>query len=216
MAEHSVVSLRALAPGVVLAPERYDPRRRLPWRGPALDTVAQVVSDSVPAWAGPAIVLDTSHVCEGVVRPPPLDPAPALGSARRVLAPGDVVISRLRPYLRQVAWVDPGLLAAHPGATLLGSPELIALRPRDPQSLAFLVPFLLSAPVQRALAAAQEGSHHPRVPRGFLASLPIPTAWLADRVARSRAVEAAIAATRDGAATLTRLSEEAAANAESG
>ena len=216
MAERSVVSLRDLAAGTVLAPERYDPRRQLPWRGPPLGSLAQLVTDSVPSWEGPAIVLDTSHVSDGVVRPPPLDPAPELGSARRVLLPGDVVISRLRPYLRQIAWVDPGLWTGHPEAALLGSPELLALRPTDPQSLAFLVPLLLSAPVQRALAAAQEGSHHPRVPRDFLASLPVPGAWLAERAARSAAVEEAIAATRAGAATLAQLSEAAATSADSG
>jgi hypothetical protein len=77
------------------------------------------------------------------------------------------------------------------------------------------VPLLLSAPVQRALAAAQEGSHHPRVPRDFLASLPVPAAWVAERASRSAAVEAAISATRAGAATLARLSEEAAQSAPS-
>lgn len=214
MAELRVVSLANLDAGVVLAPERYDPRRQLPWPGPAVGSLAAMVTTTIRQWQGPAFVLDTSHVHEGMVRPGPLQPQPTLGSARRQLLPGDVVISRLRPYLRQVAWVDPGLVADHPGAALLASPELVVFRPTNGCSLAFLVPLLLSIPVQRALTAAQEGSHHPRVPRQFLTSIPVPAPWLAHRDRHSRAVEEAIQSARESAAALQSLATLCGADAD--
>ena len=81
--------------------------------------------------------------------------ARARRSARLV---GDLVVSRLRPYLRQIALVHPSAVAHAEGRPLALSTEFYVLAPRvDGEDLAFLVPFLLSADVQRALAGAQEG-----------------------------------------------------------
>jgi hypothetical protein len=178
-----------LGPGLPLAPERFDPRRRLAARGGArLGDVAELAGElCAPAALPPelrALVLDTTHAREGFVFAwhAPVAPA-AIGSAKRRLAPGDVIVSRLRPYLRQIAYVDPALFARVPGGNaVLASPELFALRGRGGFDAAALVPYLLSAPVQAALAAAQEGGHHPRVSREALEALSIP----ASLVERSR------------------------------
>ena len=100
---------------------------------------------------------------------------------------GDVLISRLRPYLRQVAYVDRTIPVLSEAA-LLCSTEFFVLRSVDQQSIAFLVPFLLSVQVQRVLAASQEGGHHPRVRESTLLTLPLPSSLLETRAATSSAV----------------------------
>lgn len=211
-----------LAPGLVLAPERYDARQdALQAEGLPLSALAQLPGghqlDPEPGDPEQVRVLDTSHVAWGFVPfPPAPGPWSALGSARRRLMAGDVVISRLRPYLGQVAWIDPALcMDGEAPIALVGSPELVVLRPRS-GSLAWLVPYLLSAPVQAALAAAQEGGHHPRVPREVIEGLRIPAALVADAPAQARSVEAAVTTLRQGSEAMAALRRGAARYAMAG
>jgi hypothetical protein len=188
-----------LGPDCVLAPERHDPRRRVD-RGAsvALDTLVELARSGVRGLSGPVLVLDTSHAWEGVVlaRHAPAGPE-AIGSAKRSLAPGDVVVSRLRPYLRQVAYVDAGLFALDPaGNAVCASTEFFVLRGRGGFPAAALVPFLLSDRVQAALAAGQEGGHHPRFPEVLLRGLQVPDALVADAAAVAAEVVALAAAVR--------------------
>ena len=198
MAQAAVRSSAALEAGWVLAPERYDPRLTGAADGVALGELVDVVREHVSperAPAGPYLVLDTGDAQEGVLLPPagrvPV-PGTALGSAKKAARPGDVLISRLRPYLRQVALADSALT----DAAVVCSTEFYVLRARGPQSIAFLVAFLLSAPVQERLAAAQEGGHHPRVRQEALEALVVPDAVLAARTALSAEVERAVAQAR--------------------
>lgn len=169
-----------------LAPERHDPRRRLSaGPKPRLDTLVELRSDSASRRAlGRArgvLVLDTSNAYEGfvVLRHGPI-PVENLGSSKRRVQPGDVLVSRLRPYLRQVAYLDPGLFQLLPeGNPVVVSSEFFVLRDTPRCPAAALVPFLLSPPVQAILAAGQEGGHHPRFPRELLAGLPIPETLVA-------------------------------------
>ena len=119
---------------LVLAPERFDPRRSTfaGASGRRLDEVVEVRADHSTARAfradEPVLVLDTSHAFEGLVllRHGPVE-ARALGSAKRQLRPGDVIVSRLRPYLRQVAWLDEALFKLAPGGNAVcGSSEFFA------------------------------------------------------------------------------------------
>jgi hypothetical protein len=163
-----------LGDGLVLAPERFDPRRRV-------DLVARrCLSDAVDSVCenvqGAVLVLDTTHAYEGFVvfRHDPVPPA-SVGSAKRRVQAGDVIISRLRPYLRQVALVDEALFRLCPGGnSVLASTEFFVLRGRAGFDAAGLVPFLLSERVQTSLAAGQEGGHHPRFRKELLLSLPLP------------------------------------------
>jgi hypothetical protein len=190
-------AVAALAGAWVLAPERYDPRRALELScGRTLGELVTVSGRNVrPARDGdgrPVLVLDTSHAYEGHVldRGAPVAPSTVRG-AKRDLRPGDVLVSRLRPYLRQVAFVDAALFARAPGGNhVVASTEFYVLRGRDGFEAAALVPFLLSAPVQAALAAAQEGGHHPRVGRRALTDLPVPATWLAGAAGAAAAVRA--------------------------
>jgi hypothetical protein len=187
-------ALGDLGDDLVLAPERWlaiESGRGVP--------IGDLVIERRERPEPDAIVLDTTHARDGV-----FDLCSALRvradpkSAKKRAQVGDLVVSRLRPYLRQIAFVHP--LASMPLAL---STEYYVLGPKVPRvragnetsgSLAFLVPFLLGPQVQRQLAAAQEGGHHPRVPRASLLSIRVPDALLARRAEISRKVLAKLAA----------------------
>lgn len=187
--------LAELAPDFVLAPERHIAIAQA-GDGIPLGELVEERSDRIdPTEASGAVVLDTSHARDGI-----LDVAGALRdvaggkSAKKRALAGDLVVSRLRPYLRQIALVHPRAVAAAQGRPLALSTEFYVLAPRERgQELAFLVPFLLSSEAQRVLASAQEGGHHPRVPRASLLALRIPRALVRTRTRTSRAVVAALA-----------------------
>ncbi len=164
--------------GWVLAPERYVARGAA-GVGARLGDLVHVRSEvhrasSLPA-GRPALVLDTSHAWEGVVlaQHAPVEVA-TIQSPKRVLEPGDVIISRLRSYLRQVAVVEDALFERAPGGNLVvASAELLVLRDGVIPAAA-LVPFLLSPGVQAVLAASESGGHHPRFQKDALAGLRVP------------------------------------------
>ena len=203
----ATVMTTELADGLILSPERYDPRRTAHRAGVRLGAVARLSLQTLrpSAVTGRWRILDTRHATAGFVRcdHPPVG---SLGSTKKVLTPGSVIISRLRPYLRQVGLVDTGLTAD--GIGLCCSTEFYVLRPVSTQSIAFLVPFLLSAPVQAALAAGQEGGHHPRFPAELLLELRIPSPRMQRRDVDSAAVETAIDELRRAHAVLRALAEE--------
>lgn len=189
----------------VLAPERYDPRRELSAspnaRCTPLRTLVLVDRKVIHPQAGAdarCVVLDTSDAREGVIvgrRSP--QRVCELGSAKKRLAPKDVIISRLRPYLRQVALVDERVPNWNDETLLLCSTEFFVLRSVDANSVAFLVPFLLSESVQEVLAASQEGGHHPRFNEEALLNLPVPVGMVTERNAISEEVERSVAIYRD-------------------
>ena len=166
------------------------------------------------------LVFDTGDAKDGIiaVSKPPV-PGSQIRSAKKRIRPRQVIVSRLRPYLRQVAWVDPGLLAepelsagaregasseTEPAVELTCSTEFFVLEPIDSASIAFLVPFLLSAPVQAVLSAAQEGGHHPRFNERTLTTLPIPASLAEQAQEHSARVERAVTQAREAYAALRR------------
>ena len=204
----TVVDIARLDDGWILAPERYDPRRRRAENvGPCVRDFVHIRRDTVHTKADPTrnfLVFDTGDAKDGIIATskPPVAGS-QIRSAKKRIRPRQVIVSRLRPYLRQVAWVDPGLLAEQePGIELICSTEFFVLESIDGASVAFLVPFLLSAPVQAVLAAAQEGGHHPRFNERALTTLRIPTS-LAERANElSARVEQAVAQAREARAAL--------------
>lgn len=97
-----------------------------------------------------------------------------IGSAKKLMRDGDVVISRLRSYLKEIAIVD-----TQKKQPIVGSTEFIVLRPRKKECLiapATLMTFLRSQPVQAILKWCQDGSQHPRFSEGDLLSIPLPNA----------------------------------------
>jgi hypothetical protein len=189
-----------LGDACVLAPERYDPRRSVSSSSsPTLGNVVDVVRGTVQPGSevGACLVLDTSDAREGIViSRHEAETGAQLGSAKKTVRPGDVIISRLRPYLRQVAFVDRRVPHAAK-ATIVCSTEFYVLRSKDRRSIAFLVPFFLCERVQEVLAAAQEGGHHPRFSEATLMALAVPESLLETRDVVSRTVESVVRSYRD-------------------
>ena len=190
----------ALDDAWTLSPQRW-PIEITPSEELTLGDVAVLAAAAVrPGTRG--YVVDTSDLDGGVVRE---DVARRglgdAGSQKRQLVPGDVVISRLRPYLRQIAFVDDDL-----PSPLLASTEILALRPKTPgDDLAYLAPFLLSEGPQRALWSSVEGGHHPRFRPETLLALPLPRAVFDARKRIGHELRQAIALRRKSDRALVQL-----------
>jgi len=208
MAITTVRAVTDLEAGFVLAPERYDPRRAVA-NGHTTMTLRSIAAITRTIAQpgnnlGLCLVLDTSDAREGIItsRGLPQDGA-NIGSAKKLIQPRDVIISRLRPYLRQVAYVDDAIQHSQ-GAKILCSTEFFILRPVDARSIAFLVPFLLSRRVQEILAASQEGGHHPRFNDSTLSTLPVPQSVIESRDATSADVETSVKLYRQSEAIIVK------------
>lgn len=205
-------TIAELGPDLVLAPEHYDPRRHVQAAATrCLGDLVEIAAESVDAASfardARVLILDTTHAFEGFVlfRHEPTV-AGEIGSAKRRLMPGDVIVSRLRPYLRQVAFVDEGLfrVGGAPNA-LVASTEFFVLRRRRDLDPACLVPYLLSPAVQAALCAGQEGGHHPRFGRELLQGLPVPPAVVDTSESVAREVRGLAASVRSAFEASRRL-----------
>lgn len=182
-----VRTLGDLGDDLVLAPERHLLAANA-GDGVALGDLVTLRGERVlEADLGGAVVLDTTHARDGVldVGGALRDGAASIKSAKKRARAGDVIVSRLRPYLRQIAFVHPRALVPLRGRALAVSSEFYVLSPPQREGIAWLVPFLLGEVAQAALRDAQEGGHHPRVPQPSLLGLRVPHA-LATRAARTR------------------------------
>ncbi|WP_456484940.1 hypothetical protein [Desulfurobacterium sp.] len=82
---------------------------------------------------------------------------------------GDIVISRLRPYLRQVGFIYL--------PEIYTTTELLILRQKNDELLGinyYLYTFLMTKWVQKILFWSQEGVNHPRFPKYILLYCPMP------------------------------------------
>lgn len=143
------------------------------------DIVHSISQTQVPP-VGSRFVLDTGNAREGLLDITILgDPVSGRTSAKKVVTDGDVIISRLRPYLRQVAWIPPEACSMLEVEKIYCSTEFFVLRGRDPNvSLAGLVAWLLSDPIQQMVSAAATGGHHPRISIDLLLDAPVSEKFL--------------------------------------
>ena len=109
-------------------------------------------------------VLDVGHAKDGFLS---VDGAvinvSEVNKHKHVIMMGDIIISRLRPYLRQVALVDDCLFDDTDIACV--STEFYVFRPKADLPMIERAKFvirLLSNSIQEILASSVEGSHHPR------------------------------------------------------
>lgn len=214
MARYASVRVADLDSGLILTPERYDPTRNsLVQSGRTVADVVDLVGAQInPKTADPSaryLVLDTGDAREGIVvtQKEPTSAA-EIRSSKKGVEPGDVIISRLRPYLKQVAIVDAALCSRADHTVC--STEFYVLRAKERGSLGFLVPWLLSAPVQAVLAAAQEGGHHPRFNSDVLLKLPVPEDLWSSRAEWSKRIDKAVKWQRQGEQEVRSLIEAAA------
>ncbi len=112
-------------------------------------------------------------------------------SIKKIARQGDVIISRLRPYLREIA-VVPEI-----DHIALVSTEFIILRRRQGKKGHFLLPYLLSEPVQTILQWSQDGSNHPRFAEDILLDLPLPGCLLEIQDELNKTVEKAVSCFRE-------------------
>ena len=123
-------------------------------------------------------VLDVSHSSNGIINISGTKYTSEVKTQKKIAREGDVIISRLRPYLKQVGFVDRQLLDSCNMPYLATSTEYYVLRSKDTkQSIAFLVPFLLSNYAQKILSDSVQGGHHPRFREEVLLELEIPTEY---------------------------------------
>ncbi|MCL2778475.1 MAG: hypothetical protein FWD73_10765 [Polyangiaceae bacterium] len=219
----TVRTLHELGDEVVLAPERHLTASRL-GGGILLGELVTERRQTIDVLHQGVLVIDTTHAKNGVldVQAARLAQADnretayatgAVTSRRKKLAfNGDVVVSRLRPYLRQIALFHPAAFGPGKKETMKSrqiesglalSTEFYVLAPAgDGEDIAYLLPFLLSSEIQSFLADAQEGGHHPRVPRESLLALRVPHALVEARQETNAKVRSALARYYEGAHAL--------------
>lgn len=124
-------------------------------------------------------VLDTGHARDGLLDLPILgNEVAGRTSAKKLARAGDVIISRLRPYLRQVAYIPGNVSSILGQETFYCSTEFFVLRRKDGANAAGLVAWLLSEPVQEMIGQAATGGHHPRINIDLLLGAPIDERYL--------------------------------------
>ncbi len=197
MALISIISNKHLVSPLILAPERYDPRRKLEINREEIIELGEITV-SIREMIKPSddlekcLVIDTSDAREGIIiARKKFVIGKKIGSTKKKVTNGDVIVSRLRPYLRQVAFIDEDIPNTK-DVQILCSTEFFILRSIDNQSIAFLVPFILSEKVQKVLAVSQEGGHHPRFIESTLLTLPVPKKLLSQRDEISKIVVSGI------------------------
>jgi len=115
----------------------------------------------------------------------PTTPPEEIASTKKRIAAGDLVVSRLRSYLREIAFVLPS-----DGAPTVASTEFIVLRPKKETTLSVeaLLVYLRSRLPQVVFQWSQDGSNHPRFDERELLNLPVPRALIAGQATYEAAV----------------------------
>lgn len=145
----------------------------------ALSEIVDAISQQSRPPDGTAYVLDTGHARDGMLDLPVFgDVVSSRVSAKKLAQEGDVIVSRLRPYLRQVALIPAGVAEIYGQSSFYCSTEFFVLRPRTPQQAPGIAAWLLSEPVQTMMAEAATGGHHPRINIEMLLSAPVDERYL--------------------------------------
>lgn len=192
-----IKSSKQLGISFVLTPERYNPKRRMIINSEESISISEIIELSneiltTKQGKGISVIqINTSDAMGGYLNTNS-EKTDSINSNKKILKKGDVIISRLRPYLRQVAYVDVETESEILGA----STEFYVLRSRNKESIAYLVPFLLSEPVQLVFENSVEGSQHPRFKEEDILNLQIPMSIYNDRNNISQRVISAISSYR--------------------
>ncbi|MFA4852344.1 MAG: restriction endonuclease subunit S [Bacteroidales bacterium] len=91
-----------------------------------------------------------------------------LGSTKKSIKSNDIIISRLRYYLKEIAIVPER------GDNQVASTEYVVIRSKGNLSTHILLPYLLSSNIQYIFSCLQRGSAHPRLANKDILSLPLP------------------------------------------
>lgn len=174
-------SLLETGADLCLSPERWlsaDTATRLVGGAPLGDVVTLVSQQAIPL-EGVRFVLDTGNAREGLLDLPVLgNPTSARTSAKKIAREGDIIFSRLRPYLRQVALLPAGISELLAQDAFYCSTEFFVFRAATGQDIAGLVAWFLSDPIQAMVSEAATGGHHPRINSDLLLSSPVEARYL--------------------------------------
>lgn len=210
MAITIIKSSSELGPHLILTPERYNPKRRIDYvdanTGVLLSELVTISNKVISAKKTDQSIyypINTSDAMGGYLNIPIVPEH--LNSNKKELHYGDVIISRLRPYLKQVAFVDK---EPYDGA-YAASTEFYVLKSLNNESIAYLVPFLLCDEVQTVFANSVEGSQHPRFKEEDLLNLIIPKDLYDKRSEISNDVENALKHFREYESTILLQTETA-------
>ncbi len=119
----------------------------------------------------PARVFDLSNVSSFLLEEgTKIKKADEVGSTKKIIRQNDVLISRLRPYLKEVSFVGFN------DVQKLASTEFIVLRRRKDSKFPSqaLFAFLITDDVQKILFWSQGGTGHPRFSENLLMGLKLP------------------------------------------
>ena len=122
------------------------------------------------------LILDTGNACEGLIRIAiTKENNTSIKSTKKIVNEGDVIISRLRPYLKQVAYIPKGAFELLNIKKLYCSTEFFVFSPKNSNmSIAWLVPWMLSENIQDLIQSAATGGHHPRFDISLLLKSRVP------------------------------------------
>jgi hypothetical protein len=134
----------------------------------------------------------------------PMTPENEIGSTKKRMTNGDVIVSRLRSYLKEIALVE-----VPKGVESVGSSEFIVLRSWSTEVYPeVLVVYLRSEPVQTILKWAQDGSNHPRFQEDELLSIKLPDRVIQVQDEIRKLIRSGIQAHRAANALLTEATVE--------
>lgn len=143
------------------------------------------------ATSGPVRNYDLTDALNPFLDPTKRPVAPEeIASTKKQIAAGDLVVSRLRSYLREIAVVLPG-----DQVPSVASTEFVVLRPKkgSPLSVEALLIYLRSRLPQIVFKWSQDGSNHPRFDERELLNLPLPKVLISGQASYLAAVREMVA-----------------------
>lgn len=153
-------------------------------------TLVDHVNNQTSTYTEKCLVLDTKSAREGLLVIPIVDVDKSMRrSSKKIAEAGDLIISRLRPYLLQVAYIPPNLEELTGHKQVFISTEFFVFRGKSKKSIAYLLPWLLGDNVQKVIQGASTGGHHPRFDLDLLTSLHVPEGLYKQRNILSKKVE---------------------------
>ena len=189
-----VLDREQVSNGAPLSPEFWLSKKQVDLQGDGipLSDLVEIRRQTSAAVDSTWLVLDTGNADRGLVNLRGNESKDRTSQKKHV-PEGAVIVSRLRPYLKQVAYLPAGTAMRLKKAAIYCSTEFYVLVAKQPkENIAYLVPWLLSEPVQSVFAQATTGGHHPRFDEELLERLVVPYTWHKRRKKTSAAVEAAV------------------------
>ena len=189
-----VLDIQSVVDGGSLSPEYWLSKRQVEFLSDGIllsklvEIKRQTSSKAESSW----LVLDTGNADRGLLSLRGNE-SNERTSQKKLVPEGAVIVSRLRPYLKQVAFIPEGTAERFQKTAIYCSTEFFVLVAKDVhESAAYLAPWLLSEHVQAIFAQATTGGHHPRFDQELLGQLSVPYEWYERRQEISVTVESAV------------------------